>query len=419
MTDDAAAAAPRPTATRPLVGVRVLDLSTVLMGPYASQALGDYGADVIKIEPPEGDSTRRTGPATEPGMSAVFLGTNRNKRSIVLDLKRPEGRAALLRLAERADVLMHNIRPQKLAGIGIDPEALRRRNPRLVYAALVGFGEGGRYAGEPAYDDIIQGMSGLADMMASLHGEPRYVPTAAADKITGLVAANAILAALMARERTGQGSAIEIPMFETMVGFNLVEHLYGESFVPPQGATGYPRALAPWRRPYRTADGYICMMPYTDRHWRDFFVEAGAPEFASDPRFIGIGARTLHIEALYELAGRLAATRSTEAWLAACRRLQIPAAPVCRLQELTADPHLAETGFFVEADDPRMGCVRLTGVPVRFDGERPPSALPPRLGEHTEAVLSEAGFSPEEIAALRGAAARASDKAQSVPENAA
>ncbi|QOF76737.1 CaiB/BaiF CoA transferase family protein [Variovorax sp. 38R] len=381
----------------PLQGVKVLDLSSVVFGPLASQTLADYGADVIKIEPPEGDSTRRTGPAAEPGMSAVFLGSNHSKKSVVLDLKRPEAREALMALLADADVFMHSMRPQKLAPLGIDPDTLTARFPRLVYAGLHGFAQGGPYAGRPAYDDVIQGMSGLSALMEQQSGEARYLPTIAADKTCALVGAQAILAALFRRERTGCGCFVEIPMFETMVAFNLVEHLYGRHFEPPLADAGYPRVLTPWRRPWRTADGHICMMPYTSAHWRRFFAEVGEPALADDPRFADMAARTRHIGELLELAGGFVATGSTAHWLAICERLEIPAAPVSRLDDLPRDPHLVATGFFTELHDPNMGAMRFPGVSVKFDGVRPPVRMPPRLGEHTRESLAAAGWPAERI----------------------
>lgn len=375
----------------PLNGVRILDLSTVVLGPYASQVLADYGADVIKIEPPEGDSTRRTGPSTEPGMGAIFLGVNRGKRSIVLDLKTAEARDALLKLVDTADVLMHSIRPQKLAAIGLDPDALMKRNPKLVYVGLHGFAEDGPYGGMPAYDDIIQGLSGSAALMELQTGTPQYFPTIAADKTTGLVAAHAILAALFKRERTGKGSYVEVPMFESMVAFNFVEHFYGLHFQPALSGPGYPRLLNKWRKPYRTTDGYICAMPYTDAHWRRFFIEAGEPELAADQRFADIAARTRHIETLYEIAARIIAGRSTEAWLEMFQRLEIPASRMNRLADLPENEHLRETGFFEVIQDPEMGQLVFPGVSVKFDRARPPVNMAPRLGQHTAEVLAEIG----------------------------
>lgn len=395
---------------KPLQDLRVLDLSSVIFGPLASQVLADYGAEVIKVEPPEGDSTRHTGPAAESGMAAMFLGANRSKKSIALDLKQPEAREALQTLLGTADVFMHSMRPQKLAALGIAPAGVRARHPRLVYASLLGFLPG-PYAGRPAYDDVIQGMSGLADLMDRQTGQARYLPTIAADKTCAHMAAHAILAALWRRERTGQGAFVEVPMFESMVGFNLVEHFYGQHFDPPKSPAGYPRVLAPWRRPYRTADGFMSMMPYTDLHWQRFFQEVGVPELACDARFVDIAARTVHIAELLELASSFTARHTTAHWIATCERLEIPAALVARLDDLPQDPHLAATDFFVSLHDAGMGDVRFPGVPVRFDGRRPDVAMPPRLGQHTRELLLEAGMPPPRVQALldAGAATAASN----------
>ena len=387
----------------PLHGIRVLDLSSVVFGPYAAQWLADLGADVIKIEPPEGDNTRLTGPANEPGMAALFLGVNRSKRSVVLDLTTPVGRHALGRLIDGADVLLHSIRPQKLARLGLDPTEVCARNPRLVYAGLHGFTASGPYGGRPAYDDVIQGMAGNADLMARSTGEPRYFPTIAADKTSGLVGATAILAALVRRSVTGKGGFVEVPMFETQVAFNLVEHMYGAHFEPPRGSMGYPRILAEWRRPFATADGWLCMMPYTNAHWRAFFTEAGAPELADDPRFTDYTVRAINVAALYALAGGFVAKWTSADLLATLERLQVPCAPVFTLEQLPHNPHLVATGFFTTLDDPAVvptGTLTFPGVPVQFDGERPGMRFPPRLGEHTREVLTEAGLSAAEIDVL-------------------
>lgn len=393
-----------PTQPLPLHGIRIVDLTSVIFGPLASQVLADYGAEVIKIEAPEGDSTRRTGPAKEDGMSVIFLGVNRNKRSVVLDLKRPAAREALQCLIAQADVLMHSMRPQKLAALGLDPQALLMKYPRLVYAGLHGFGEGGPYAGRPAYDDIIQGMAGLPELVQRQTGDVRYLPTLVADKTSGHVAAHAILAALLSRERSDRGGFVEIPMFETVVAYTMVEHLYGRHFEPPltdaagNASAGYPRVLTPWRRPWPTLDGHICMMPYTNAHWRRFFVEVGRPQWIDDPRFCGIAERTENVAALLEAAGGFVAQRSTAQWLAICDRLQIPAGPVAALDGLIDDEQLRAVGFFTELPDAAMGLMRHPGVPVRFDGYRPPiRSNPPRLGEHTREVLLEAGLTNEQI----------------------
>ncbi|QNP48551.1 CaiB/BaiF CoA transferase family protein [Diaphorobacter aerolatus] len=385
----------------PLAGVRVLDLSSVIFGPMSSQVLADYGAEVIKIEPPSGDSTRYTGPAVEQGMAAMFLGSNRSKKSVVLDLKQPNAQQALNALIATADVFMHSMRPQKLARLGLDRDTLRMRYPRLIYVGLHGFGEAGPYAGLPAYDDVIQGMSGLADLMDRQTGEARYLPTIAADKTCALVGAHAILAALFQRERTGEGCFVEVPMYETMVGFNLVEHFYGMHFNPPLSPPGYPRVMAQSRRPYRTSDGYVCMMPYTDQHWQRFFDAVGQPGIAREERFASQAARTRHIDELLGLLGSFVKLHDTAHWLALCDRLEIPAAAVARLDDLPSDAHLQATDFFVSVPDAAMGEVRFPRSSVRMDGVQAPIHMPPRLGEHTEALLRQAGLDDAAIAALR------------------
>lgn len=388
----------------PLADLKVIDLSSVVFGPYCAQWFADLGADVIKLEAPEGDSTRQTGPGYEPGMAALFLGCNRGKRGLVLDLKTADGQAALDRLLETADILLHSIRPQKLASLGLEPAALLARHPRLVFAGLHGFGETGPYGGRPAYDDVIQGMSGIADLMAQATGTPRYMPTIIADKVSGLTAGIAILAAIIRRQATGKGGYVEIPMFESVVAFNFVEHFYGHHFDPPLGPLGYPRVMAPWRKPLETADGHLCMMAYTDAHWRGFFTVAGTPEHIADPRFASIATRTTHIDAIYALAAGLVATRPTADWLSALETAQVPCAPVFPLASLETDPHLVATGFFETVATP-AGPLAYPGVPVLFDGERPPVGAPPHLGEHSAAILAEAGFTAEDIAALLAARA--------------
>lgn len=389
----------------PLTGIRVLDMTSVMLGPYATQLLGDYGADVIKVEAPEGDSTRRTGPAMEPGMAATFIGANRSKRSIVLDLKQAAARDALLVLADQADVLICSIRPQKLAALGLAPEVLRERNPRLIVVAVHGFGSGGPYAGRPAYDDIIQGLCGLASLSEVGGGEPGYLPTVVADKTCGLFAVQAVLTALVARGRHGRGSYVEVPMLEAMVNFTLVEHFYGAHFRPPLTEPGYARLTTPWRRPYATTDGYVCIVPYTNQHWQRFFTEAGRPQLLQDERFATMSARTAHIDALYLELASCVAGRSTADWMAACERLDIPVAPLRRLADLEDDPHLRQTGFFISLEDPAMGKLVMPNAPLKFDGASAVPTLPPRLGQHTVEVLRAAGLPADTVASLLGTGA--------------
>ncbi len=388
----------------PLAGVRIVDLTTVVLGPYATQMLGDLGADVIKVESPDGDTTRHTGPRRHPRMAAMFLGVNRNKRSIALDLKTAAGRGALLRLIDTADVFVHNIRPQKLKALGLAPAALLARCPRLVFAAIHGWREDGPYGRRPAYDDLIQGVAGIASLMETTTGEPRYAPTILADKTCGLMTVQAILAALFHREKTGRGQAVEIPMFETMVSYLMVEHLYGAMFTPPEGQIGYARVLAPWRRPYRTADGFISMIAHTDRQWRGFWQAAGAPEMMDDPRFSDLAARAAHIGDVYRLAGEALAAKTTAEWLALFDELEIPAGPVNGLADLADDPHLKAIGFFRRVAHPSEGDLVMPDAPLRFSDS--PAAItrpPPRFGEHGREILGEIGLSGEEIEALAAA----------------
>jgi len=385
----------------PLVGIRVLDVTTVVLGPWAAQTLGDLGADVIKIEPPEGDTTRRLGPARHPGMAAFYLACNRNKRSLVLDLKQAAGRGALLRLAATADVILHNFRPGPAARLGLEYEAFRAVNPRLVYCATYGFRARGPYGDKPAYDDVIQAAAGLASLQAPLVGEPRYVPTIVADKTSSLAVLSAVLSALFHRERTGEGQAIEVPMFETVVAYVMVEHLYGETFVPPLETAGYKRILNRWRRPFRTRDGYLAVVPYTDADWRAFFAVAGRPDLLADPRFTTLESRLANIEVLYEELSKIVATRSSAEWLDALDRAGVPATIVNTLETLLTDPQLEATGFWQIVDHPSEGTLRLPAIPTTYS--RTPGEirrLPPRLGEHSLEVLREAGFGEAEIDAM-------------------
>ena len=390
----------------PLAGIRVLDLTSVVAGPLATQMLGDMGADVVKIESPDGDAPRHTGPARSPNMAALFMGLNRSKRSLVLDLKQAAAADALWRLIGSADVFVHSMRPQAIEKLGFGHQTVCAKNSRIVYAALHGYRDGGPYSGQPAYDDVIQGQSGIAALMAEVAGEPRYAPMIIADKTCALAIVGAVSAALFARERTGRGQFVEIPMFETMVSFVLGEHLFGHNFVPPLGSLGYTRVLASWRRPYKTSDGYLCMMAYTQTHWRKFWAMVGKPELHSDPRFDSIASRSQNIVALYELAGSCIAGRTTDEWLMVLRQLEIPAARMSRLEDVLHDPQLAAGGFFKRATHPTEGEILYTDLPVRF-GDGPPSAsrLQPRLGEHSVEVLREAGLTELEIEALAAAGA--------------
>lgn len=387
----------------PLAGVKVLDLSSVIMGPFATQILASLGAEVTKLESPEGDNMRHVGPMRNPGMGPIFLQANQGKRSIVLDLKQPAGRAAALRLAGQSDVLVSNMRPQALARLGLDAASLRAAHPRLVHVSCCGFDQDGPYAARPAYDDLIQGATGIPWLtQAYAGGEPAYAPITLADRVTGLHVVYAVTAALYAREKTGQGQAVVVPMFEAMTQFVLGDHLAGLAFDPPQGDAGYARLLTAHRRPYRTRDGHLCVLIYNDKHWRSFFAAIDAPALAQDPRFATHGARAAHIDAVYAEVARLMQGRSTAEWQALLDAADVPNMPMLGPAELLADPHHAATGFVRRFDHPSEGRLVGTGVPTRWSGT-PPADQPgpaPRLGQDSHAVLREAGFTETEITAL-------------------
>ena len=397
-------AAPSPEAVQPpLHGIRVIDMSSVLMGPFASQALGDMGADVIKIEAPAGDLVRQIGPLHHEGMGPIFLNANRNKRSVVLDLKHPDGLAALRRLLTTADVLLYNVRPQAMARLGLDYDSVRAINPRLVYAGVFGFGQDGPYAARPAYDDLIQGAATLPHLMARSSGDiPRYVPAAIADRIVGQTAVGAILASLLARQRTGFGDRVDVPMFETMVGFVLGDHLGGLTFEPPLDGGGYARQLSPERRPYRTRDGYICALVYNDKQWAGFLEGIGRSDLPQqDPRFASFASRAQHIDHVYGWLAQVFEQRSTQQWFELLEATDVPFMPMHDLHSVLQDPHLQATGFFETVQHPTEGAVRSMRLAPRWQAARIPAPrLAPNLGEHTEQVLQEAGFSAAEVQQL-------------------
>jgi crotonobetainyl-CoA:carnitine CoA-transferase CaiB-like acyl-CoA transferase len=390
----------------PLAGVRVLELATVVLGPWACQILGDLGADVVKVEPPSGDSNRKVGPRKSPDMGALFLNCNRNKRSVVLDLKHPAGRAAALRLAARADVLVHNYRPAALARLGLGYDAVREANPSIVYCGTYGYGRSGPYRDRPAYDDSIQAAAGLTLLQAGALGVPRYVPTILADKTTALSVVSAVCAALFHRERTGEGQEIEVPMFETLVSFVMAEHLWGATFEPAEGPIGYSRLLSEERRPLRTSDGYLAVLPYLDEHWRSFCAVTGRTDLLAEERFASLPSRLAHIDDLYRALAGVMATRSTAEWMAALEPAGVPAVPLRSLEDLLEDEHLQATGFWTMAEHPTEGRLRMPAPTSRFSATPADvRRLAPRLGEHTREVLAEAGFTEAEVDALLGAGA--------------
>ncbi|AWQ07241.1 CaiB/BaiF CoA transferase family protein [Bordetella bronchiseptica] len=383
----------------PLSGVRVLDMTAALSGPVATQILGDMGAEVIKIEPPEGDSIRDLGPARHRGMGAMFLHTNRSKRSIVLDLKLEGGREAFRRLAGTADVFVCNTRPKAMARLGLAYADIAALNPALVYLNIVGYGSAGTHADKPAYDDLIQAAAGIASLRAD--GDPaRYAPIALADRVTGILAANAVLGALYHRARTGAGQHIEVPMFESIASLVLSDHMAGLSFEPPIGPPVFDR-YASIRRPFQTRDGFLCMMVLTDRQWREFFRAVGRPEVMDDDRFGTMAQRTRNLEALYAIVSAIMATRDTDAWVAHLEAADIPVARIESVASLTAHPHLAQAGFFQTVEHPTEGPIRSMACASTWSATQPAATRPaPRLGEHSLEILREAGFSEEETQAM-------------------
>ncbi|TDH60072.1 CoA transferase [Dankookia rubra] len=374
----------------PLTGIRVIDLTINMLGPLATQTLGDMGADVIKVEPPDGDPMRNLGPARNPGLAAYFLSVNRNKRSVVLDLKQPADKDALLRLVAGADVLVHSMRPRAAERLGIDYATLAPVNPRLVHVAASGYHKDGPWRDRPAYDDVIQGQSGLAAMNARANGEPRYVPMAMADKLCGLVTASMVAMALVHRASTGQGQAVHVPMFETMLAFNLADHLYHGVLDEPEKGLGYPRMFTPHRRPYATQDGYICLLAQNQAHWRNLLGALGQLELIDTPRFNTYAARATNIDALYAIVAEGMRSRSTAEWLALLEELDVPAAPMNSIEDLWSDPYLADTGFFRRMQHPSQGTMVTIAIPQSFSASPPGiTRLPPRLGEHTEEILAE------------------------------
>jgi crotonobetainyl-CoA:carnitine CoA-transferase CaiB-like acyl-CoA transferase len=395
----------------PLQGVRVIDLTTVMLGPFGTQILGEMGADVIKIEPPGGDIGRWTGVSKNPGMSAAYMMKGRNKRSVVLDLKNEAAREPLKRLVETADVFVHNIRPKAAARLGIDYETVSAWKDDIVYAAATGYGESGPYVDKPAYDDLIQGASGLAALFGAVTGTPRYGPSVLADKTTGLFLTYAIAMALFHRERTGEGQRVHVPMYESFTAFVMNEHMQGRMYEPPESPAGYQRMLTPHRRPFPTADGHICVLPYNDKHWAKFFDVAGKPELTGDPRFADQPSRSKNIDALYEIVVGVMQARTSAEWLEILEAADIPVMPMNEPEDLFDCPHLSAVGMFPEADHPTEGRVRHLKVPVHFS--KTPGGYyrhAEQIGQSTASVLEEVGYSPDDIATLQASGAAGSAK---------
>ena len=375
----------------PLAGVRVVDLTAMVMGPYCTQIMADMGADVIKIEPPEGDNTRYISVGPVPGMSGVFVNVNRGKRSVVLDLRSEAGKTTLRGLIQRADVFVHSMRSKAIGKLGFGYEDVAAINPSIIYTNCYGYSRRGPDRDLTAYDDTIQAECGLPAVQQMLTGEVNYVGTIMADKVAGMTALYATMMALFHRERTGKGQEVEVGMFETMASFMLVEHANGAMFTPPLGPAIYPRAVAPNRRPYRTKDGHISALIYNDKQW-SAFVGAVRPPWASDPLYATLELRARRIDTVYALLADTLAERTTREWLELFRSLDIPAAPLRTPGELFDNPHLNAVGLF-ETVDTAQGPVRFPGVPTWFS--QTPGRVAggaPELGAHTQEVLEELGL---------------------------
>lgn len=380
----------------PLADVRVLDLTSVVMGPLATQILGDLGADVITVEDVKGDTNRTMGLGPHPQFSGVSLNLLRNKRNISLDLRHPDGLEACLRLAERADILITNLRPGSLARLGLDYESVRARSPRIVYCQAQGWPTDSPEGDKPAYDDVVQAASGVAAAFQLRDGDPAIAPTIMADKLSGLTIVYGVLAALHHRDATGEGQRLEVPMVEATRAFLLAEHMSAAATVPPIASAGLPRVLLPGRHPQRTADGWIQVLPYSAKNYNDLFAAGGRHDLIDDERMATRWSRLEFAAELYREVAELMLTRTTADWLAYCDERDIPAGPVRTLDELVDELPVAT--------HPVAGEYRVLPGGVRF-GTTPTAVRrhAPLVGQHGEEVLAEVGYSAAELAALREA----------------
>ena len=382
----------------PLSGLKVLELTSVVLGPWAAQTMADMGADVIKIEAPFGDSNRQLGASKNPGMAALYLSNNRNKRSLVLDLKQESARDALLAIVKDCDVFLHNNRPQVMTKLRLEYEDIKSVNENIIYCGTYGYSKDGPYGEKGALDDSIQAVSGVAALNELVLGEPRYLPTVVADKTTAITVVYSILAALFHRERSGVGQEIEVPMFETMVSFVMAEHIWGEVFEPKLGEAGYTRLMSHHRKPYKTKDGYIAVLPYMNNHWKTFCEKAEREDLIEDERFKDLSSRVKNIDDTYSETGKILAKKTTQEWLDIFAETKVPVIVVNSLEDLFHDPHLEAVDFWKSFDHPTEGQLKMPGFPSKFS--KTPASIrkhAPKLGEHSKEILAEAGIDEETI----------------------
>ena len=382
----------------PLKGLKIIELTSVVLGPWAAQILADMGAEVIKIEAPFGDSNRQLGASRNPNMAALYLSNNRNKRSLVLDLKQASSRDALLAIIKDSDVFLHNNRPQVMTKLKLEYNDIKSVNENIIYCGTYGYSKDGPYGEKGALDDSIQAASGIAALNELVLGEPRYLPTVVADKTTAITVVYSILAALFHRERTGNGQEVEVPMFETMVSFVMAEHIWGEVFEPPLGKAGYTRLMSHHRKPYKTKDGYIAVLPYMNNHWKTFCEKAERQDLIDDDRFKNLSSRVKNIDDTYLETGKILSTKTTQEWLDIFADTKVPVIVVNSLDDLFTDPHLEAVGFWQDFDHPTEGKLKMPGFPVKFS-ETPATIRKhaPNFGEHSIEILAEAGIDEETI----------------------
>ena len=382
----------------PLNGLRVVDLTNIIMGPFTTQILGDLGAEVIKIETPEGDLTRDIGVGHSKKMTSVFLGVNRNKKSLVLNLKEKKAKEVLWRLLKKSDIFIHNMRPEKIEKLGFGPLVVAKKLPKIIFVGLYGYGIGSVYSGQPAYDDIIQGQSGLAGLYIKKKGRPEFVPSVIADKSIGLIASTGLLASYIKKLKTGKGSCLEISMFEGMVSYLLIEHQYGDIFYPPLSKLGYPRLLSNKRKPYKTLDGYMCILPYTDKQWFKFFDIINMPELKKDKSFSSVKERSKKINILYKLIEKKIKKKNNKELVRVLKKNDIPHGVLNTLENLKKDKHLKKVDFFRNYYHPSEGKLLIPDTGIKIDNKSLPIRYhQPNLGEQSKEILEELGYTKKEI----------------------